>query len=102
MTRDNAFDQSDGYSGQDYAPAREAAEGAKAPAGTVAARPADAAPPDTGPGLPPEAGRRASFDPRTGEVHGSGMGAGGGNPGEDHDSDPAAGDGPPQTGKGSR
>lgn len=52
--------------------------------------------------LPPDAGRRASFDPKTGEVHGSGAGAGGGNPGEDYDSDPAAGDGFPQTGKGSR
>ena len=30
------------------------------------------------------------------------MGAGGGNPGEDYASDPAAGDGFPQTGKGSR
>lgn len=52
--------------------------------------------------LPPDAGRRASIDPKTGEVHGSGMGAGGGNPGEDYDQDPATGDGFPQTGKGSR
>ncbi len=51
--------------------------------------------------LPPEAGRRASFDPKTGEVHGSGAGAGGGNPGEDYDSDSAAGDGTLPTGKGS-
>jgi hypothetical protein len=54
------------------------------------------------PGIAPEAGKRASIDPRTGEVHGSGMGTGGGNPGEDYDNDPATGDGPPQTGKGSR
>lgn len=51
--------------------------------------------------FPPENGRRASFDGRTGEVHGSGVGAGGGNPGEDFASDPAAGDGYPQTGRGS-
>lgn len=39
-----------------------------------------------------ERGKRASFDRKTGEVHGSGSGAGGGgNPGEDYDSDPNAG-----------
>ena len=97
----NAFDSDKGYSGQEYHPDREAKEGAKAPSGTVAARPGDT-PPDDDADLPPDAGRRASFDPRTGEVHGSGMGAGGGNPGEDYASDPAAGDGFPQTGKGSR
>ncbi|MEO5492872.1 MAG: hypothetical protein ABIR08_02465 [Sphingomonas sp.] len=52
--------------------------------------------------LPPDAGRRAFVDPKTGEVHGSGTGAGGGNPGEDYDSDSAAGDGTLPTGKGSR
>jgi hypothetical protein len=42
----------------------------------------------------PERGRRASFDPRSGEVHGSGSGAGGeGNPREDYDQDPMAGAG---------
>lgn len=40
-----------------------------------------------------ERGRPASFDPVSGEVHGSGSGAGGGNPGEDHDHDPMAGSG---------
>jgi hypothetical protein len=41
-----------------------------------------------------ERGKRASFDPKTGEVHGSGSGAGGeGNPGEDYDKDPMAGAG---------
>ncbi len=41
-----------------------------------------------------ERGQRASFDPKTGEVHGSGSGAGGGgNPDEDYDSDPMAGAG---------
>src|SRR3546814_9941848 len=34
-----------------------------------------------------ERGKRASFDPKSGEVHGSGSGAGGGgNPREDYDS----------------
>lgn len=51
--------------------------------------------------FPSENGRRASFDERTGEVYGSGVGAGGGNPGEDYASDPAAGDGYLQTGRGS-
>jgi hypothetical protein len=41
-----------------------------------------------------EHGKRASFDPVSGEVHGSGSGAGGsGNPGEDYDSDPMGGGG---------
>ena len=41
-----------------------------------------------------ERGKPASFDPRIGEVHGSGSGAGGGgNPREDFDSDPMAGAG---------
>ena len=47
-----------------------------------------------------ERGRPATFDPVTGEVHGSGSGAGGeGNPAEDYDSDPHAGGGAdPMTG----
>jgi hypothetical protein len=41
-----------------------------------------------------ERGRPATFDPKTGEVHGSGSGAGGGgNPREDYDDDPMAGAG---------
>lgn len=41
-----------------------------------------------------ERGKRASFDRRTGAVHGSGSGAGGGgNPDEDYDGDAAAGAG---------
>jgi hypothetical protein len=41
-----------------------------------------------------ERGRPASFDRRTGEVHGSGSGAGGsGNPDEDYDEDPISGGG---------
>ena len=41
-----------------------------------------------------ERGKRATFDPKTGEVHGSGSGAGGnGNPAEDYDDDPMGGGG---------
>lgn len=50
------------------------------------------------PDLPPENGKRARVDPATGEVHGAGSGAGGGNAGEDFDSDPATGSGYPVTG----
>jgi hypothetical protein len=39
-------------------------------------------------------GQPAGFDRRTGEVHGSGSGAGGsGDPGEDYDMDPKGGSG---------
>ena len=40
-----------------------------------------------------ERGRPASFDRRTGEVHGAGSGAGGNNPAEDYDDDPISGGG---------
>ena len=49
----------------------------------------------TNPDIPPENGKRATIDPRTGEVRGSGMGAGGRQRGEDFDPDSASGDGPP-------
>ncbi|GAA0671376.1 hypothetical protein FHT00_001903 [Sphingomonas insulae] len=96
--QDKPFDRKDGTYGLDYDKEREAASGAQRPSGTVGARPGDAGPPRD-PAMPPENGRRASFDPATGAVHGSGSGAGGGgNPGEDFESDPAAGDGYPITG----
>ena len=91
------FDRPDGYAGQGYTLDREADLGAEFPSGTVGARPGDPAPPHD-PAIPPDNGRRASFDPATGAVHGSGAGAGGGNPGEDFDSDPETGDGYPVTG----
>jgi len=91
------FDRQEGYFGQDYHRDREAQSGAALPSGTVAKRPGDPAPPRD-PNLPPENGVRASFDPVTGAVHGSGSSAGGGNPGEDMASDSAAGDGYPVTG----
>ena len=47
-----------------------------------------------------ERGKRASFDPESGEVHGSGSGAGGGgNRNEDYDQDPMAGGGKDHPGK---
>jgi hypothetical protein len=87
-----------GYSGQEYDADDFAAERAlkdSAEGPERATKSADDS-------FPPENGRRAFFDERTGEVHGSGVGAGGGNPGEDFASDPAAGDGYPQTGRGSK
>lgn len=42
--------------------------------------------------IPPETGKHSWVDRRTGEVHGSGSGDGGGNPGEDIDGDGAGGD----------
>ncbi|USU06023.1 hypothetical protein NF699_04900 [Sphingomonadaceae bacterium OTU29LAMAA1] len=95
--RGNPFDSEDGFYGLDYNKDREAELGRQFPSGKVAAKPTDAGPPRD-PALPPENGRRASFDPKTGAVHGSGSSAGGGNPGEDFASDAAAGDGFPITG----
>jgi len=43
-------------------------------------------------------GKRAHID-RDGSVHGSGSGAGGGNPGEDYDDDPVGGGGVLPTGE---
>lgn len=96
-TTGNPFDRDAGHYGLDYHRDRESDLGRQTPSGTVAARPDDPHPPQD-PNLPPENGLRASFDPQTGAVHGSGSGAGGGNPGEDFSSDAAAGDGYPQTG----
>lgn len=46
-----------------------------------------------------ERGERASFDPRSGEVHGSGAGAGANaKAGEDYDAGPIAGEGRDQAG----
>jgi hypothetical protein len=40
-----------------------------------------------------ERGQPAGFDRKTGDVHGAGSGAGGNNPAEDYDDDPASGGG---------
>ena len=95
----NAFDNEEGVSGTGYSPESEKREGQRHPSGEVNGGPtaALAAIPEDA-DLPPENGKRASFDPRTGEVHGSGTGAGGGHRGEDFDSDSQSGDGYPFTG----
>ncbi len=91
----NAFDTPTGYSGQDYLREREAAEGDVRPSGhPLTGDPATATPPAADAGgrnIPPENGRRGWIDPDTGEVHGSGAGAGGGNSGEDFDDESPAG-----------
>ncbi len=87
-----------GYSGQEYDADDFAADRALAKSADGRRR----SPPPSDDRFPPDNGQRAFFDERTGEVHGSGAGAGGGNPGEDFASDAAAGDGFPQTGRGSR
>ncbi len=88
---DDAFDTMEGHSGQDYPVERERTDAARGPSGGVRST---VEPGDPATGLPSEAGRRASFDPATGEVHGSGSGAGGGgNAGEDYDSDAGGGSG---------
>lgn len=81
----NGFGKGKGYSGDEYDSANHAAErnlqkrdGApKEGAGEAA----------DGRDIPPEAGKRAYIDNKTGEVHGSGSSAGGGNAGEDIDLD---------------
>lgn len=94
---DKPFDRNEGAYGLDYHEDREAELGRDLPSGTVAAKPGTAGP-SQDPAMPPENGRRASFDPETGAVHGSGSGTGGGQAGEDFDSDSAGGDGYPITG----
>jgi hypothetical protein len=90
--RDSSFDILEGYSGQEFNREREAAQAKRDPAGGMDAL-RDRDPPQDSRDIPTENGRRAFFDPATGTVHGSGSGAGGGSPGEDFDSDTAAGDG---------
>lgn len=99
------FNDDRGYSGQEYRAADEEALGRDLPAGDVP--PSGTAPtaspqPDNVGDLPDDNGRRARVDAATGEVRGSGAGAGGGQPGEDFDGDSATGDGPVVTGVGSR
>jgi hypothetical protein len=69
----NAFDAPDGYSGQEYDLTRERAEGAKLPSGTVDPKAKGKRGHQQASEIPPDNGRRASFDPASGEVHGSGL-----------------------------
>ena len=83
------FDRDKGYSGQDYHRDDEAAMGRAEPAGSVTTSPLPGEG-DVQTDLPDDNGRRASVDPKTGEVHGSGAGAGGGHRGDEIDEvDPA-------------
>lgn len=97
------FDDENGLYGQEYHRDREAAMGRERPSGTVAEDKSAAPHPAEGGArqadIPADNGRRASFDPRTGEVHGSGSSAGGGSEGDDFSSDSEAGDGYPFTGR---
>ncbi|MDR6789320.1 hypothetical protein J2Y58_002691 [Sphingomonas sp. BE138] len=90
-----AFDKDSGKFGQGYTLDDERRLGDEMPAGSVAPKPSQVPEGTT------DAGRRASFDPETGEVRGSGSSAGGGHDGEDPDADSAGGHGAPLTGKGS-
>jgi hypothetical protein len=100
----NAFDRSDGSSGQEYSSERALEEYGDSPvapvhkSGLPEAGAAHASAADEHADLPPDNGSRAWIDQKTGEVHGSGAGAGGGNPGEDFDSDRQGGSGYPLTG----
>jgi hypothetical protein len=85
----NAFDKDDHFTGQTFHRDAEAAEGERAREPLPA--------PDTQRDLPPDNGRRASVA-ADGSVRGSGVGAGGGSPGEDMDSSSASGDSNPVTG----
>lgn len=91
---DRPFDRAEGFTGQDYRADDERAIGRDMPSTQVA--PPGAEPPADGtpdPELPPDNGARAAVD-KNGEVRGSGVGTGGGQPGEDLDQDSATGDGP--------
>ncbi len=76
------FDRAGGYSGQGYRPEDEAAFGRSA---------VEAMPGEEARDIPSDNGRRAGADPGTGEVRGSGVGAGGGQDGEDFDTAAASG-----------
>ena len=85
----NPFDEPASQTGQAYSQDRERAMGRAGPSGhPLVGDHATVDPPHDDPeghDLPPENGRRAWIDPHSGEVHGSGSGAGGGNEGEDFD-----------------
>ncbi|OMJ32312.1 hypothetical protein BSZ14_09085 [Sphingomonas sp. Sph1(2015)] len=72
-----------GDSGEVYHRDDEHALGRDLPTGQVAPKPPAPGDRNAGTSLPDDNGRRASADPKTGEVHGSGAGAGDGNPGDE-------------------
>jgi len=90
--QDSALGNGPGYSGQEYDSQRHAGVRAMNESTSEGMSKPDDRSADT---IPPDNGKRASFDYATGAVHGSGAGAGGGNSGEDFSSDDAGGDGFP-------
>ncbi len=92
------FDKDTGTFAQEYTLDDERRMGEQEPSGSVSPRRSQV--PDQASSTP-DSGRRASFDPETGAVHGSGASAGGGHEGEDPDDDRTGGDGMPLTGAGS-
>ena len=82
---EDGFGKGEGYSGDEYDSADHAAE--RHLQNRDGARNAGADEAADGRDIPLEAGKRAYIDNKTGEVHGSGSSAGGGNPGEDIDLD---------------
>lgn len=84
----NPFDHDHGLTGQSYSRERDAAMGGERPSGHSLVGDTEPQPDDASDGnadMPPDNGVRGSFDPHTGEVRGSGAGAGGGHRGEDFD-----------------
>ena len=82
------FDNMTGYSGQDYNREDARRLAAEDPGGRVNSQsePRPGSPEsDDSRDIPPDNGARAYIDPRNGEVHGSGVGAGAGSAGEDFD-----------------
>jgi len=91
------FDRDGGYTGQDYHRDDEHAMGRAEPSGRVTTTPPVPGEGNADTSLPDDDGRRATVDPKTGEVHGSGAGAGGGHRGDEIDEvDPAT---PPGVGR---
>lgn len=66
------FNTGSGYSGQEYDIEREREEGRKLPSGTVDSKAKGAVAKGPRGRIAPDKGQRASFDPHTGQVHGSG------------------------------
>jgi len=91
----NTHGEADGYSGQEPGtfdnPTPAHADAGAVRGGMPAGRSTGAGAGQEAGNIPPEAGHRATVDQRTGEVHGSGAGAGGNAAGEDPDHDSSGG-----------
>lgn len=88
--QEKPFDHDRGHSGQAYHRDDEQAMGRAEPSGSVTTTPPAPGDGNANTSLPDDNGKRATVDPKTGEVHGSGAGAGGGSRGDEIDEvDPA-------------